>query len=366
MVLTTTLIYPVILAGGAGTRLWPKSREKYPKQFINLIDGKSLFQETCLRFSNRSVFASPTIITHEEHRFLVREQLLSLGISDAHIITEPLAKNTLAACLTGALFLKQQFGDVPILFAPSDHIISEEEHLFSSIHEALPYVLGGSICIFGITPLTPHTGYGYITQGKKLYGRIINPTLFVEKPTKEHAERLISQGALWNSGMYFSTAESLQKEAALYMQKSYTLLSNFFSEKLVAQEEFFMIPHDTYVQLDSVSIDKGITEHTKKIILAITPIVWSDLGSWSSLYDHFEKTEDGNVLRGDVVALSTKNSYIESTSRLVSVIGLENIGVVETSDAVLVFPLQQSESIKKIIESLTRSNRDEISTHTKI
>jgi mannose-1-phosphate guanylyltransferase/mannose-6-phosphate isomerase len=361
-----SLIYPLILAGGSGTRLWPRSREKSPKQFIPLINGKSLFQETCVRFKDTSLFASLTIITHEEHRFLVRDQLLELGITNASIVTEPIAKNTLAACLAGAYSIEKKAGNVPILIAPSDHIIGEEHHLFEALRRALPHVLGGSMCIFGISPTSPHTGYGYIRKGKKIDEEIYVPTMFVEKPDKEKAAVLIAEDAVWNSGMYFCRIQTLEEEARLYTKEIQDILTTYFSKNPQEKNNFLMIPKEVYSPIVPISIDKGITEFTKKIIVATLPIIWSDLGSWSSLHDHFEKTDDGNVLRGDIVALDTKNSYIESTSRLVSVVGIENTGVIETADAVLVFPLNQSESIKKIVATLSENNRQELIVHTNV
>lgn len=360
------LIYPVILAGGSGTRLWPRSREKSPKQFIPLIDGKSLFQETCLRFSDTTMFATPTIITHEEHRFLVRDQLKEINIDDAVIITEPTAKNTTAACLSGAHFLQNTVGDVPILFTPADHIVKDEQHLFTSIHNALPFVLEGSICIFGITPTSPHTGYGYITGKKILSEGILCSVTFIEKPSKEKAEEIISLGALWNSGLYFCKASTLREEASLYTPKTEKTFFNFFSKNKDFRNGFLMIDKNTYQDLDPISIDKGITERTQKLILAPTLITWNDLGSWSSLYDHFDKDSEGNIIRGDTIALQTKNSYLESTSRLVTVLGLEDVGVIETPDAVLIFALKESESVKKIVEKLNETKREELTVHTTV
>jgi mannose-1-phosphate guanylyltransferase/mannose-6-phosphate isomerase len=359
-----TSIYPVILAGGSGTRLWPRSREKYPKQFIPLIDGKSLFQETCLRFSDVSRFPFLTVITHEEHRFLVRDQLREIGITNAPIITEPLAKNTAAACLSGAYFLQKTVGNVPTLFVPADHVIRDPLHLIDAIENVSPFVIDGSIAIFGIAPTSPHTGYGYI-KGEKVLGKgVLLPSLFIEKPNKEKAEKLIVEGAFWNSGIYFCTPSTLVTEATLYMEELHTILHDFFSKtKNESTHGFFMIDKTIYDALDSISIDKGIAEHTKKLVLADTKIDWSDLGSWSSLYEHFDKDNDGNVLRGDVVVSGTTNSYIESDERLVTVIGLENIGVVETGDAIMVFPLGESESVKKMVNTLSERKRKEMTTH---
>jgi mannose-1-phosphate guanylyltransferase/mannose-6-phosphate isomerase len=360
------LVYPVILAGGSGTRLWPSSREKHPKQFIPLIDGKSLFQETCLRFSDAKKFAPITIVTHEEHRFLVRDQLLELGITNAVTLAEPTAKNTTAACLSAAYFLKNTYGDIPIIFSPADHSIKNVEPLFTSITNALPFVLKGLVCVFGITPTHPHTGYGYITGSKVLGKGIVEPLYFVEKPNKEHAEKIIKEGAFWNSGLYFCTPSTLEQEAALYVGELQKILKDFFSVAKATQNGFIMIDKNVYERIDSISIDKGITERTKKLVLAPTPITWNDLGSWSSLYEHFSKNDEGNVIRGDSLVLETQNSYIESNNRLISVLGLEHVGVVETADAVLVFSLKESEKVKKIVETLTEHKRQETITHTTV
>ncbi len=358
------LIYPVILAGGSGTRLWPRSREKSPKQFIPLVEGKSLFQETCLRFSDRKMFAFPTIITHEEHRFLVRDQLKKLGITDAKIITEPIAKNTLAACLSASHFLKNNFGNIPILFTPADHIVSDEIHLYKALNNALPFIEDGAICIFGIKPSSPHTGYGYITKGESIGEGIHKPSLFIEKPEKEKAIELIKDGALWNSGLYFCTPKTLEEEVIKYVPELQKILHVFFLTLEENTHGFHPITKDIYSSIIPVSIDRGITERSNKIIIAEINIRWSDLGSWKSLHEHFDKNDDGNVIHGDTVALETKNSYLESTSRLVTVSGVENIGVVETADAVLVFNLKESESIKKIVERLNEEKRVELDVHT--
>ena len=358
------LIYPVILAGGSGTRLWPRSREKSPKQFISLIDGKSLFQETCLRFSNKNMFGFITVVTHTEHRFLVRSQLRALGIEDAFIITEPEAKNTAAACLSGAHFLKNKVGNVPILFSPADHIISNEPYLFTALNNALPFVTKGSICIFGIKPTSPNTGYGYITKGEAFLNDIYKPSLFIEKPHESKAIELMEKGALWNSGLYFCTPKTLEEESSIHIKEHQTIIQKIFSTLKEDAHGFYTITKEAYNSIVPISIDKGIAEKTTKIIIVETPIIWNDLGSWKSLHEYFDKNEDGNVIRGDTVTLKIKNSYIESTSRLVTAIGLDGVGVIETPDAVLVFLLQESESIKKIVEELNNKNRSEIDVHT--
>ncbi len=360
----SNLIYPVILAGGSGTRLWPRSREKSPKQFIPLIDGKSLFQETCLRFSDRKMFAFPTIITHEEHRFLVRDQLQKIGITDAKIITEPVAKNTLAACLSASNFLKNTHGNVPILFTPADHIVSNEIYLHKALINALPFVKEDAICIFGIKPSSPHTGYGYIAKGRAISEGIYKPSIFIEKPEKEKAIELMKNGALWNSGLYFCTPETLEQEAIKYTPELQKTLQDHFLTIKENSHGFNTISKEIYNPITPISIDKGITEYSDKIIIAELAIEWNDLGSWKSLYEHFDKNNHGNVVRGDTLALETKNSYIESTSRLVTVLGVEDIGVIETADAVLVFNLKKSESIKKIVETLNETKRTELDVHT--
>ncbi len=362
----TTFIYPVILAGGSGTRLWPRSREKNPKQFMSLSGGRSLFQETCLRFSNSLLFGHITVVVHEDHRFLARTQLINIGIRNADIVTEPIAKNTLAACLSAANIVEKKVGNVPLLFSPADHVINKTENLFESIENALSYVLDNNICIFGITPSSPHTGYGYITKGDHLSKTVYKPSLFTEKPNQEQASSLIARGALWNSGLYFCTASGLKKEASLYTKETKEVIQKHVTVLEKNTHGFYTIPHSAYESIPSVSIDTSITEHSKHIILAETDIIWNDLGSWKSLHSHFPKDTDGNVLQGDAVTVNTRNSYIESTSHLVTVFGLEDVGVIETDDATLVFSLKDSESIKKIVETLKKEKRSEVETHTKV
>lgn len=358
------LIYPVILAGGSGTRLWPRSREKDPKQFIRLIDGKTLFQITCKRFSNKKLFAPLTIVTHEEHRFSVRDQLHEIGIKNATIITEPATKNTLTACLLAAFFLFKKVGNVPILFSPADHFIKDDALLYKVIAKTKKIVTAGNICLFGIPPTHPHTGYGYIVPDKASKGVAVKPLAFVEKPSKKKAMKMISSGAFWNSGIYFSTAETLIKEASLYTPHLHQVFDTKLSIEKNTFGDFYVIDSNMYSPIHAISIDKGIAEKSSKLLLAVTNISWNDLGSWSALYSHFKKDEHGNIIKGDVVSIDTKNSYIESNSRLVATLGLKHIGVIETRDATLIFSLKEGEKVKKIVSELSRKNREEVITNT--
>ncbi|MCF7898929.1 MAG: cupin domain-containing protein, partial [Candidatus Pacebacteria bacterium] len=240
------------------------------------------------------------------------------------------------------------------------------KYLFDALNNALPLIKEGAICIFGIKPNSPNTGYGYITKGELISNNIYYPSSFVEKPQLEKAVSLIQCGALWNSGLYFCIPESLEEEAFKYEKTIQTTIQKYFSTLTEDKHGFYTISIECYNSLPSVSIDNGITEKTNKIILAETPITWSDLGSWRSLHTHFDKDKDNNVIRGDTLTFNTKNSYLESTSRLVTVLGLDNVGVVETPDAILVFSLQESEGIKKIVNNLTEDKRSEIDTHTKV
>lgn len=360
-----TKIYPVILAGGSGTRLWPRSREKYPKQFIKLLGGMSLFQETCKRFPEGGNFSFLTVITNAEYRFLVRDQLREMGITNAYIITEPVQKNTAAACLVGARFLYELAGNVPVLFTPADQFISGVEELMTAVKKILPFVVKGSLVLFGIAPRSPHTGYGYVVSTKSLQKDILTESFFVEKPTAEKAQDLLKEGALWNSGIYFCLTKTLLNEADKYIPASGRVLSAFTSTR-ANEHGFLEVPQILYRELESISIDKAITERTDKIVVVRTKIEWRDLGSWTSLYEHHEKDADGNVIRGDVIALNMNDSYIESTSRLVSVFGLRDVSVIETPDAVLVFPLKEGELIKKLVGRLATSKREELVTHSQV
>lgn len=354
-----TKIQPVILAGGSGTRLWPLSRVKNPKQFIPFINGRSLFQETCLRFSDAELFAPPLIVTHEEYVKTVQKQLEGLNITGAGIIIEPGAKNTAPASLVRALYLKEHAGTVPMIITPADHLTSHDEDLMHSIREALAHVRAGRIGVFGIRPTHPNPGFGYIIRGEKLSDRTSHLSLFIEKPPKEKAEELISQhDALWNSGLYFMTNETLIREATLHA-KDMLELSREIVRGLKKKENHIRIDGALYDQMESISIDKAISEKSDKLVVVETFIGWTDLGSWSSVHKEFEKDENGTIRRGDVIAINTENSYLESTHRLVTVYGLKDIAVIETKDAVAVFPLSESDNVKLIVQELDRNKRGE-------
>ena len=354
-----TKIRPVILAGGSGTRLWPLSRVKNPKQFIPFINGRSLFQETCLRFSDMELFTAPLIVTHEEYIKTVQEQLEELGIISAEIIIEPTARNTAPACLVSALYLEKHEGSVPMIITPADHLTSNDEDLMHSIREASAHVHTGKIGVFGIRPTHPNPGFGYIIRGNKLSDRTSHLSLFIEKPPKEKAEELISEhDALWNSGLYFMTNETLIQEASLHA-KEMLELSKEIVRGLEKKENLGYIDGTLYDQIESISIDKAISEKSDKLVVIETFIGWTDLGSWSSVHKEFEKDENGTIRRGDVIAINTENSYLESTHRLVTVYGLNDIAVIETKDAVAVFPLSESDNVKLIVQELDRNKREE-------
>lgn len=357
-------IYPVILAGGSGTRLWPQSRESYPKQFIIIDGARSLFQEACLRFSQRHIFAAPTIVTHENYRFLVRDQLQAINITDATIITEPTAKNTTIACLVATSFIKRTYGNVPMLFTPADHITSREAILFESMLQALPLVMDGSLCIFGIPPTGPHSGYGYIIPGERIIGPVMRVISFVEKPIEDEARAYIAKGALWNSGLYMCTPEALLRATALYAPEFSKEHYDVFALPPQKVYDCYMIPPSRYEHIPSIAIDKAITEKARNLIVVRTAMNWKDLGSWEAVYEQREKDISGNVLRGDTIAIHTKNSHIESTSRLVTAYGLDEIGIIETKDAVFVFPLHAQDAVKHITHTLQDKKRKELTTHT--
>ncbi len=359
-----TKIHPVILAGGSGTRLWPLSRAKYPKQFIPFIDKRSLFQEACLRFSDSDVFALPLIITHEEYRFLVLEQLQEIGLGNAEIIIEPASKNTAAASLVAALHLQTKEGNVPLLISPADHLTDNNADFIDSIKAALPFVMAGNISVFGIIPTYPHPGYGYLIRGAKLAEKVYECRSFVEKPSTEKAQELIEkEKALWNSGVYCVASQTLIEEMQLHAKSLSEEVRNAFT-KMEKVYDYLALPKELYGKVESESLDKAVSEKSDKMIIAETSVVWTDLGSWSAVHKQLPKDTDGNVSRGDVVTLNTQNSYIESTNRLVTAYGLKNIGIIETKDAVAIFPLNESDNVKLLVQELKKKSREEILTHT--
>lgn len=364
---------PVILSGGSGTRLWPLSRSSYPKQFLPITEDKTLFQLTLDRISNLNQslinFQNPIIVTNEAHRFIVAEQLRQQQMN-AKILLEPVARNT-APAIAAAAELALSYGEDPVLLVlAADHVIQDQDAFNKSVQVGLAAAEAGQLVTFGVVPTSPETGYGYIkARGiSKLEQRIeaYSVEKFVEKPDFTTAQGYIEEGSyLWNSGMFMFKASIYLEELQKYNP---AILKNAKASILHSKNDldFVRLNKEYFEQSPEDSIDYAVMEHTTKAVVVPLSAHWNDVGAWKSVWEVSNKDVDGNVLRGDTIAENTTNSLIHAEHRLVSVLGLEDIVVIETSDAVLVANKNKVQDIKKIVEKLKQSKRPEVDAHRKM
>lgn len=362
----TTKILPVIMAGGSGTRLWPLSRTQYPKQFLKLSpDGYTLLQATLLRLKNLDC-ADPILICNEEHRFLAAEQMREIGIT-AKIILEPEGKNTAPAITLAALYQTQQANDSDtiMLVLAADHVITEQAQFEHSIMQALELAKHDKLVTFGIVPTHAETGYGYIEKGNvALNGFQVQR--FVEKPDAATAEQYLkSQKFLWNSGMFMFKADVYLNELQKYAQDIYSSCVASMQDTK-ADLDFIRIDKDAFKQCRSESIDYAVMEQTQDAVVVPLDANWNDVGSWSALWDIQNKDDQGNVIQGDVITVKSQNNYVFSESRLVSLLGVDNLVVIETKDAILVADKSKVQDIKKIVETIKEQGRTEHFCHREV
>ncbi|MEN8426841.1 mannose-1-phosphate guanylyltransferase/mannose-6-phosphate isomerase [Acinetobacter schindleri] len=364
---------PVILSGGSGTRLWPLSRSNYPKQFLPITEERTLFQLTLERISNLNQslinFHNPIIVTNDNHRFIVAEQLRQENVN-AKILLEPVARNT-APAIAAAAQLALSYGEDPVLLIlAADHVIQQQDAFNQSIQVGLAAAEAGQLVTFGVVPTSPETGYGYIkatghiekTQSTQAYP----VEKFVEKPDLTTAQDYLAEGSyLWNSGMFMFKAsvylQELEKYNPAIAKNAQASVQNSKNDL-----DFIRLNKDHFEQSPEDSIDYAVMEHTDKAVVVPLCADWNDVGAWKSVWEVSQKDENGNSLRGDVIAQDTHNSLIHAETRLVSTLGLENIVVIETADAVLVADQSKVQDIKKIVEHLKSNQRSEIESHRKV
>ncbi|NNH76577.1 mannose-1-phosphate guanylyltransferase/mannose-6-phosphate isomerase [Acinetobacter sp. ANC 5380] len=364
---------PVILSGGSGTRLWPLSRSSYPKQFLSITEEKTLFQLTLERISNLNQslinFQNPIIVTNENHRFIVAEQLRQQKVT-AKILLEPVAKNT-APAIAAAAELALSYGEDPVLLIlAADHVIQQQDAFNKAIEVGLIAAEAGNLVTFGIVPNAPETGYGYIkantTIDKASNNKTYNVEKFVEKPSLGTAQEYVAEGSyLWNSGMFMFKASVYLQELEKYNPAIVKSAKDSVSHSK-NDLDFVRLDKDSFEQSPEDSIDYAVMEKTDKAVVVPLDANWSDVGAWNSVWEVSPKDENGNVLRGDTIVEGTNNTLVHAEHRLVSVLGLEDIVVIETSDAVLVANKNKVQDIKKIVEKLKNSHRPEIDQHRKV
>jgi len=353
-------VQPVILAGGVGSRLWPLSRQLFPKQLFKLTGNYTLLQQTYLRL--KDIGHLPLILTGKDHKFIIIDQLMELKLSKyPDLIIEPVARNTAPACIVSALYSVEKDPDAILLICPADHLISDDRGFLETVYEGIEFAQRDYIVTFGINPDKPETAYGYIeTSGDNKVKR------FVEKPDIETAKRYIKQGNFyWNSGIFLIKAKYLLNEAERLVPDMLDACKDALSKAKLNQNQLqeIILDKESYKRCPSDSIDYAILEHSDRLAVVPAKFSWSDVGSWSALYEISNKDEDSNVVKGDVLSVDSKGCFIQAKDRLVATVGLKDTVVVETSDAVLVAPLSKSQDIKKIVSQLKKHGREEHLVH---
>jgi len=358
-------ILPVILAGGSGTRLWPLSRELYPKQFLRLAGEHTMLQATLKRLEGLRV-AAPYVVCNEEHRFLVAEQCRAISQEWGAIILEPVAKNT-APAIALAAFRAVRSGDDPLLLVlPADHFIADAAGFRRAVVQGTPLVDKGALLTFGVVPERAETGYGYITQGAPVTHGATRVAAFVEKPDRARAEAFVAGGNhLWNSGMFMFRASAYLDELRRFRPDIHTACERASASETVDLD--FSRPGNQFIECPVDSIDYAVMEHTERSAVIPIDVGWSDLGSWSALWDIAARDADGNSTFGDVIKVDTRNSYIHSESRLVATIGIDDAVVVETADALLVARKDKVQDVKQVVEALRNcETRNEHHSHVRV
>jgi mannose-1-phosphate guanylyltransferase / mannose-6-phosphate isomerase len=363
------MLTPVILSGGAGTRLWPLSRELYPKQLLALTGERTMIQQTALRLEGLAA-AGPVVVCNEAHRFLVAEQLRQLGIGPQAIVLEPAGRNTAPAIALAAHAALKAAGpksaaDPLLLVLPADHVIRDVPAFHKAVHAALEAAQAGRLVTFGIVPSSPETGYGYIHRGPAS-GAVYRIARFVEKPSVAVAKDFVASGEYyWNSGMFlFGARRYLEELERLAPEIASACATAFTAAK--ADLDFTRIDKQLFDACPSDSIDYAVMEKTSDAVVVPLAAGWSDVGSWAALHEASEPDAHGNVSRGDVICEDSEGCYLYSESRLVSAVGLKDHVVVETKDAVLVAPRNRVQDVKKLVFRLKEQGRYEHSLHREV
>ena len=358
-------VFPVILSGGAGTRLWPLSREMYPKQLLALTSEHSMLQDTALRLAGIAGARPPLVVCNEAHRFTVAEQLRALDLAPSAILLEPIGRNTAPAVALAALKALELEADATIVVAPADHVIRDARVFQQAAGVASELAESGKLVTFGIVAHAPETGYGYIHRGPGP-GPAYPVAQFIEKPPRATAEQFLAAGDYyWNSGMFVFKAARFLAELGLYAPD---ILEASRAAYRAARSDldFVRIDRAAFEACRSESIDYAVMEKTHDAVVLPLDAGWSDVGSWSSLFDALPADEEGNVLHGDVLVHDTHDCYVHSSSRLVTAVGMNEHIIVETKDAILVAPKHRVQDVKELVNMLKKAKRSESAWHREV
>ena len=356
--MNSTSLLPVILCGGTGSRLWPLSRSSFPKQYLSLFDESrnSLLQETQFRLKNLTNIESPIIICNEDHRFIVAEQMREINVKPKSILLEPFGKNTAPAIISAALKGCESGGDPTLLILSADHKIEDVEQFLLVINKAKKYCEEGKIVTFGVVPTSPEIGYGYINASVPSESELKAYPIekFIEKPNLQTAKELIKDKKnYWNSGIFMAKSSTLLTEADNYCKGLTSICEDALDSNLL-DLDFQRIKKETFKNCPNISIDKAIMEKTK--IGMVIPLVagWSDIGSWKTLWEVSKKDNNGNVLSGNIINEFTKNCFIKSDKKLVVGIGIKDLIIVDTNDAVLIVNKDDCQKVKNVVPYLNK------------
>jgi mannose-1-phosphate guanylyltransferase / mannose-6-phosphate isomerase len=363
--LSVPLIIPVLLAGGSGTRLWPVSREAMPKQFLPLVGDRSTYQQALLRVSDPGLFAPPIVMTAADFRFFARRQAEDIGVSTT-VVLEPERRDSGPAIAASAVLAQRRDPGAVVLAMAADHVILDTDLFHAAARVGREAALAGHIVTFGLRPSEPRTSYGYIRRGAPLAADGVHAVAqFVEKPDAATAARYVAEGYLWNSGNFLFKAADLLSELARYAPDMLAA-----AEAAVAQAktdlDFLRLAADPFGQAPRKSIDYAVMEKTDRAAVVEGRFRWSDIGSWDAVFQVSEHDNGGNVLHGPVVALDARNCLIHAEDRLTAVLGVEDLIVVSTADAVLVLPRSRAEHVKEIVSELRARERPEAVNHRRV
>ena len=365
-------IIPIILSGGSGTRLWPLSRKLHPKQFLPLAGDKTMLQETIIRLNGLDNLANPIIICNTEHRFLVAEQCKQINIKNPTILLEPVGKNTAPAIAAAALqSLKHKHkhkhkDEAQLLVLSADHVIQDINAFHEAIKIASRHAQRGKLVTFGIKPTDANTAYGYIKHSKDFNDGTYKVERFVEKPDLLTAKKYLEKGNyLWNSGMFVFTASRFIEELTLHAPAILKSVRNSV-DKALQDLDFIRLDKVYFESCQSTSIDYALMEKSDNLIVVPLNAQWNDIGSWSALHEIGIKDDNGNVLRGDIIAKDTSNTYINANHHVVATIGIKNLVIVDTPDATFIATHEKAKEVKSIVELLQADRRNEGDIHRKV
>lgn len=359
-------IYPVILSGGVGSRLWPTSRALYPKQLLPLVSERAMLLETALRVTDPELFAPAVIVSNDEHRFIIAQQMREAGLTPLAHLLEPQGRNTAPAAAAAAAYVQTHDPKGVLLLLPADHHIRDVAAFHEAVKRGAELAREGNLVTFGIVPSAPETGYGYIKRGAAMGEGAFAVERFVEKPDLEKAKAYLDQGGYdWNAGIFMFRADRILDEMRVHCPAIASLATEAV-HKGTRDLDFVRLQPEAFNACPSDSIDYAVMEHTRDAVVVPVEMGWSDIGSWSALWEIGEKDKDGNVLSGDILALDTKNCFVRAETGLVATLGIENLIVVETGDVLFIASKDRVQDVKKIVERIAAEGRTEHQAHNRV